>query len=132
MTANLPAAFAGIANRVSAALGAPFYDAQVLGEATPGYTNDDGNWVPGTDGTPRPCRIQIDGADEYMKAVEGFADKEVQIIILTASLDGTLDTDATVNVTDARAPAMFQGQWLVSSLTLDPAGIGWAGKGKRA
>jgi hypothetical protein len=127
MTLNLPSVFLGLANRVSAGFGAPFYDGLILGEATPGYTNDDGIWVPGTDGTPRPCRVQLDDATEFMKTNEGFADGEVQFVILTASLDGGLDTSATVTIpAGPRA-----GTWLVSDISIDPANIGFVGKGKR-
>lgn len=129
---DLPAAFLSIANKVSAVMGAPFWNGAVIVPGTGGGYDDDGNYVPPSPPTEHACRVQIDGADEYMKAVEGFADKEVVMIILRASLDIALDTDAVLNVTDTRAPAMFHGKWLVSSLTLDPAGIGYGGKGKRA
>lgn len=128
---DLPAAFLSIANKVSAVMGAPFWDGVVLSQATPGTLGDDGVFVPGSEPDEHPCRVQIDGADEYMKAVEGFADKEVMMIILAASLDITLDTDAEIEITDTKAPAMFRGKWLVSSLTLDPAGIGYGGKARR-
>jgi len=133
VTINLPSAFAGIASRVTAAFGAPFWSGVILFDGTPGYTDDDGNWVPGSPATEYPCMAQIDGADEYMKAVEGFADKEVQLIILRASLpvDLDLNTDTRVLIDDAKAPPMFRGTWLSSSLTLDPAGIGYGGKAKR-
>lgn len=130
---NLPAAFASIASKVTAGFGAPFWSGAVLFDGTPGDYGDDGVFVPGSPPTEYACMVQIDGASEYMKAVEGFADKEVQMIILRASLstDLNLTTDTKVRVDDVKAPPMFLGTWLTSTLTLDPAGIGWAGKGKR-
>lgn len=128
---DLPAAFLSIANKVSAAMGAPFWDGAILVQAMPGGLGDDGVYVPGSDPVSHPCRVQIDGADQYMKANEGFADNEVVMIILAASLDIALDTDAVLEITDVKAPALFRGQWQVSSLTLDPAGIGYGGKGSR-
>lgn len=132
MAANLPAAFASIANRISAVMGAPFWDGVVLIDGSPGGYDDAGVFQPGAAPTEHACRAQIDGADEYMKASQGYTDKEVQIIVLTAGLGVSLNTDATVRIDDAKAPAMFRGTWLVSSLTLDPAGIGWGGKARRA
>lgn len=131
---NLPGVFANLASKVSAVMGAPFWDGVVLVDGTPGGLDDDGVFQPGSPPTEYPCRVQIDGADEYMKAVEGFADREVQMIILRASLSEDLDlnTDTQVRIDDLKAPPMFRGLWLSSSLTLDPAGIGWAGKGKRS
>lgn len=128
---DLPAAFLSIANKVSAVMGAPFWDGAIIVQATQGSLGDDGVYVPGSDPVSHPCRVQIDGADQYMKANAGFADNEVVMIILAASLDIALDTDAVLEIADVKAPSMFRGKWLVSSLTLDPAGIGYGGKGRR-
>lgn len=128
---DLPTAFLSIANKVSAAMGAPFWNGVIIVPGTGGGYDEDGNYAPPSAPSRHACRVQVDGADQYMKANEGFADNEVVMIILAASLDIALNTDAVLEITDVKAPAMFQGRWLVASLTLDPAGIGYGGKGKR-
>jgi hypothetical protein len=125
---NLPARFAGIAQAVGNKVGAPYYAAQILQQATPGYYDDDEVWVPGTAGNPASCRVQILDASEYMKANEGFADGEARFVILRAGLTIVPTTDDRVEVLDGPR----RGLWLVSALSLDSAGIGWTGKGRRA
>lgn len=124
---NLPAAFASLAQSVGAAMGAPFYDGQIVdqGEAV---RDEAGSIV--TPGTPvlRACRVQIDSATEAMRAADGFAEGDVRFILLAASFTGSLDTDATVKI----AAGDRAGVWLVSSLERDPAGIGYVGKGRKA
>lgn len=132
MPLNLPAAFAAIANHVSAALGAPYWDGEIIVDGAPGGIDDNGEWQPGSPPTRYPCRVQIDGADEYMKSVEGFADKEAVFIILRAGLAVEPNSDERVEVTDPAAPPFFRRVWMVASLSLDPAGIGYAGKGRPA
>lgn len=128
---NLPSAFLGLATAFSSALGAPFYDGAIVSEETPGHYDDDGNWVPGEPATERPCKVQIDTVDERMRP-EGWTDKDYRFIVLSASITGSIDTDAQVKVTDAKAPEDFQGAWMVSGLQRDPGGIGWVGRGRRA
>jgi hypothetical protein len=124
---NLPAAFASLAQSMSAAFGAPFYAGVVISQADP--VTDDGGSI-STPGTPleRGCSVQIDVATEAMRRSDGYSDGDVRFIILAATLDGGLDTDASVEV----AAGPFAGSWLVSSIERDPAGIGWVGKGRRA
>lgn len=124
---ELADAFAEIAGMVGEVFGSPYYDGAVISQATPGHDDDDGNWVPGDPATERPCKVQIDALDERMRP-EGWTDKDFRFIILAASLTGSIDTDATVMV----ALGPFAGEWLVSSLEMDPAAIGWVGKGRRA
>jgi len=124
---TLPAAFASLAQTMSAALGAPFYPAQVVTQTDPIY--DDGGSILTPGGVlRRDCTVQIDAATEAMRQSQGFADGDVRFIILAATLAGALDTDARVEI----AGGPFAGAWLVSSLERDPAGIGWVGRGRRA
>jgi len=123
---NLPAAFASLAKMASAAMGAPFFAATILSQDTPGALGDDGGFVPGDDPAERTCTVQIDAMDERMRP-EGWTDKDVRFIILTDSLAGPIDSDARVEV----ATGPFAGTWSVSSLEMDPAGIGWVGKARR-
>lgn len=123
---NLPGAFASIAAKVTGAFGGPFHDGYVVSQATPGGPDDNGVFQPGAPATRRPCQCQIDADSVTMAASDGFADGSVVFIILAATLEGTLGTDATVVI-----PAGDRaGTWLVSSINRDPMSIGWSGKGR--
>lgn len=125
---NLPSAFLAVAAKVGSLAGAPFYDGAIGSEETPGHYDDDGNWVPGEAATERPCKVQIDVATEAMRQTDGFVDGDVRFIILAASVTGSINTDAIVKI----AAGDRAGTWMVSSLELDPARIGWVGRGRRA
>jgi hypothetical protein len=125
---NLPAAFASLAQSMASALGAPFYAGKIIIDGTPGGYDDDGVFQPGGDPTEIDCQCQIDDATEYMRANEGFADGEVRFVILRAGLGTDPTTDAKIKV----LAGPKAGTWLLSSLSLDPAGIGWTGKGRRS
>lgn len=132
---DLPRAFAGMANMVTAAFGAPFHDGFIVTQTNPVY--DDGGSIVTPGGVDKaPCRVQIDDATEYMRTNEGFADGEVVFVILAASIGiGSLTgqppaitTDAVVSIPSGPRA----GTWQVATLGRDPAGIGWSGKGRRA
>lgn len=125
---TLATAFAALAEKVAAATGAPFWDGQVVDQATPGAYDDYGNFVPGSPPTRRNCRVQIDSADWAMRQGKDFVEGMVRFIVLAATLDGGMGTDATVEVLDGP----HAGQWLVSSIERDPAAIGFVGRGKPA
>jgi hypothetical protein len=131
---SLPAAFASIAQGMSAAFGAPYHDGFIVTQTAPVY--DDGGSIVTPGGVDKaPCRVQIDDATEYMRAQEGFADGEVVFVILSASIGvGSLtgqppviNTDAVVTIPNGPRA----GTWQVATLGRDPAGIGWSGKGRR-
>lgn len=128
MTINLPAAFAGIANRVTSIMGAPYWDGLLIVPGTGGGIGDDGEFHPGSPATQVACRVQIDDATEMMRAQEGFADGEVVMIILASGLGIDLTTDMRVSI----ASGPRAGTWLIAQLGRDPAGIGWSAKGRRA
>lgn len=129
---TLPARFARIAVAVAAKVGAPFWQGVVLIDGTPGGIDDNGNFVPGLPPTEIPARVQINAMSEAMRVQAGFADGDYQFVILRDGLGVSLNTDAKVSITDTNAPAEFQGTWLVASLTIDPAAIGYIGKGRKA
>ncbi len=130
---NLPDAFLGLAQMASTAFGAPFYAGAIISQATPGGYDDNGVFHSGLPPAETPCTVQIDAIDERARP-QGWSDKDYRFIILASGLPAglRLDTDASVKVTDAKAPDDFRAQWLVSSLQRDPAGIGWVGKGQLA
>lgn len=125
---DLPAAFAELAATVGAAMGAPFYDGLIISQATPGSYDDNGVFVPGSPPTERACQVQIDSADWAMRQASDFVEGMVRFIVLSASLTGTLDTDAEITITSGP----HAGRWLVSSLQRDPASIGYVGRGLKA
>lgn len=120
-------AFADIAQAFSSAGLGAFYDARAKWPGTPVY--DDGGSIV-TPGTPvvRTCEVQVDAATEAMRAAEGFADGDVRLLILAATLDGTMDTAATVEV----LVGPHKGEWLVASVDRDPMGIYFECRGRRA
>jgi hypothetical protein len=130
---SLPSAFLSIANKVSSVMGAPFFDGVIITQ-TPAVIDDGGSIVtPG--GVDRaPCRVQIDSVDEAYRKAAGWADTDFTFIIVAASIGvGDLTGIAPVFNTDAEVQIPSgprAGQWQVSSLTMDPASIGWAGKGR--
>lgn len=125
---NLAAAFADLAGTVGAAMGAPFYDGVIVSQASPGSYNDDGIFIPGSPPTERACKVQIDSADWVMTQSKGYVEGMVRFIVLSAILTGSLDTDAEITV----ASGPHAGRWLVSSLQIDPAAIGYVGRGLKA
>lgn len=124
---DLPDAFLSLATMATGAFGAPFHDGAILSQGTPGTYDDDGNFVPGSAAGERACKVQIDALSEQNRP-EGWTDKDYRFIILRASFEGDLDTDASVKI----ASGPRAGTWLVSALELDAAAIGFVGKGRQA
>jgi len=124
---DIPAMFAGIATGISAAFGGPYVPGAVL-DVT-GAVYDDGGSIttPGTL-TSRACQVQIDIATEAMRQSEGFAEGDCRFFILAATLTGSLDTDARIEV----LAGPNTGEWLVSAIERDPMGAYYAGRGRRA
>lgn len=124
---DLPAAFASLAARVSAAVGGPYVAGQVIDQAN--VQMDDGGSVVASDAPGvRGCQVQIDAATWGMRQSDGFVDGDLRFIVLAATLDGALGTDARINVLSGPSA----GAWMVSQLTLDPVGVGFEGRGRRA
>jgi hypothetical protein len=125
---NLPAAFAGIATRVSSAFGAPFYAGAIIVPGTGGGLDDDGVFQPGSPATRVPCKVQVVDADEAMRESEGFADGDALMVILSDGVGIDLTTDMKVSI--PAGPRV--GTWMISDLGRDSAGIGWSAKGRKA
>lgn len=125
---DLAAAFSELAVAVGSVTGAPYWPGKIVSQATLGSYDIDGTFVPGSVPAQRDCTVQIDVADWAMRNSDGFVEGMVRFIVLSASFTGTLDADA--NITVSTGP--HAGEWLVSSLELDPAGIGYVGRGRVA
>lgn len=123
-----PAAmFATVAQAVSGAFGGPYVSGKVIDQT--GQVLDAGGSItdPGAV-IERTCMVQIDAATEAMRAADGFAEGDMRFLILVATLSGSLDTDAAVEV--LAGPNV--GSWLVSGLERDSMGTHWQGRGRRA
>jgi hypothetical protein len=120
------AVFASLATAFSDQFGGPFEDAVAWwpGDAT----YDDGGSIT-SPGTPvsLDCKAQFDGVTQDMRSDPGFLQTDVRVIVLAASLAGTLDTLARINV----ASGPNAGSWELQSAALDPARIGWECRARR-
>ena len=123
---DLAAAFGDIGLAFSAVLGGPFHAARTIEQVGPVF--DDGGSIITPGGVlNRPCQCQIDSATDAMRAAPGFVETDVRFIVLAATLDGTLGTDARIEVLEGP----FAGVWMVSSIEVDPIAAGFVGRGRR-
>lgn len=119
-------AFAGIAQGFSAAGLGAFYDAFARWPGAPTYDNGGSIATPGTP-IEKECSAQVDGVTEAMRLEAGFRDKDVRLLVLCATLDGTMDTDAEIEV----LAGPNAGRWSVESVGTDPVGACWECRGRR-
>lgn len=120
------AAFASIAADISAAFDGPFHASVARWPGTPVYDNGGSIVTPGTP-IAIPCLCQVDSIADAMRADAGFIQGDVRLLVLTASLAGTLDTAATVEV--QAGPG--SGTYSVQSVVSDPLGVSWDCRGRR-
>jgi hypothetical protein len=123
---DIAAAFAQIMVAASGALGAGYWPAVARWPGTP--VMEGGSIV--APGTPveKTCSAQVDAATDAMRSEASFTDGDVRLLILAATLGGSMDTDARVQIT----AGPHAGQWLVATVARDPAGIYWECRGRRA
>lgn len=119
--------FANLATGFADQFGAPFIEAMATWPGTP--VKDAGGSIV-TPGTPvsLPCKAQFDEATQAMRATEGFLETDVRILVLSATLDATLDTKAKISV----AAGANAGTWALLSCERDPAGVGYECRGRYA
>jgi hypothetical protein len=124
---SMAQALADIALGFSTVLGGPYQDAVAKWPGTP-VTDDGGSIV--TPGTPvaKSCSVQVDSASEAMRLQDGFREKDMRLLVLAATLDGDMDTDATVEV----LAGPHEGSWSIESVNRDPAGVYWECRGRAA
>lgn len=118
-------AFADIALGFAAATGAGFHDAQAKWPGVP--TRDTGGSITAP-GTPivKACSAQVDAATEAMRAEDGYQDKDVRILVLAATLDAELDTEARLEV----LAGPHVGTYLLASVDRDPCGVYFECRGR--
>jgi hypothetical protein len=124
---SIPQAFADIATAFSnAGLGA-FHDGLAKWPGTP--VMDSGGSIV-TPGTPieKACSVQVDAVTEAMRLADGFTDKDMRLLVLTATLDGDLDSDATVEV----LAGPHAGSWALASCDRDPMGVYFECRGRKS
>lgn len=123
---DLAAAFADIGLGFSAAFGGPYHPARTIEQVDP--VHDDGGSIITPGGVAhRDCQVQVDVATDAMRAAPGFVEKDVRFIILSATLEGALDTDARVEVLSGP----FAGVWSIEAIERDPVAAGWVGRARR-
>ena len=120
------AAFASIAQAFSAAYGGPFYSGFVNHPGTPIFDNGGSIATPGV-ATSRPCQVQADAVTDAMRRDANYQDKDIRLFVLCASLEGVLDTDCTVRISDGP----HAGEWMVATVNRDPVAVGWECLGRK-
>jgi hypothetical protein len=117
--------FSDIAMSISKRLGGPYVSGTVVDQA--GQQWDDGGSIidPGN-ATLRTCMLQVDVVTDAMRQAEGYTDKDMRLLVLANTLQGRIDTDATIEVIDG--PGF--GVWSVASVVRDPLGIYWDCRGR--
>lgn len=123
----LDQAFADIGLAFSQAFGGPYHDGRVIEIADTEY--DDGGSII-TPGGPvyRGCSVQIDTVTQRMREAAGYTDKDVAFIVLAATLEGSLGTEARVEV----LAGPHVGIWSVELIERDTVAAGWVGRGRQA
>lgn len=124
---SIAEAIADIALGFSSVLGAGYHDAVAKWPGEP-VLDDGGSIITPAVPVEKPCSVQIDAATEAMRAAEGFVDGDVRLLVLAATLDGDMDASATVEV----LAGPHAGEWMIASVTRDPAGVYWECQGRRA
>lgn len=123
---DLAAAFGEIGMAFSSVLGGPYHAARTIEQVAPVY--DDGGSIVTPGGVAhRGCQVQIDTANQRMREAEGYVDTDVALIVLAATLDGGLNTEARIEVLDGP----HAGVWSVELIERDTAAAGWVGRGRR-
>jgi hypothetical protein len=122
---SIPQAFARIATAFSAAGLGPYVPAVARWPGTPVY--DDGGSIL-TPGVPiaKDCMVQVDVATQAMRSEAGFVDTDVALLVLCASLDGELDTNATIIASAGPRP----GSYSVQSVAKDSMSSHWICRGR--
>jgi hypothetical protein len=123
---SLETIFAGLATGFAEQFGAPYIEATAV---WPGEAIKDAGGSITTPANPvtKACRAQFDAATQAMRASEGFLETDVRILVLAASIDGALDSNARIIV----ATGPNAGTWSLLTCQRDPAGIGYECRGRR-
>jgi hypothetical protein len=122
---DLARAFAGIATMASQAFGGPYFAARLIRYTDP-VTDDGGSIIEPATPVYRGCLAQVDVMSEAMRAQQGFAERDVRILILQASMTGGLDSDQSIEI----LAGPNAGTYSIQSVGADPVAIGWEVRGR--
>lgn len=118
--------FANLATGFAATFGAPFQDVTATWPGTAEYDTGGSIVTPGVP-VSLNCKAQIDSPTEAMRNDPGFLERDMRVLVLSATLDGVLNSEAKIVV----ASGEHAGTWSLESVTGDPAGIGWECRGRK-
>jgi hypothetical protein len=118
----LGTAFAGLAERMSAAVGAPFHDAVARWPGVPVFDSGGSITTPGTS-TTLAVKAQVDNATDSMRRDAQFVEGDVRLLILSTAID--------VNCRVEVMGGPYAGTWSIESVSRDPAGIGTECRGRK-
>lgn len=123
---HLAPAFTDIGLAFSGVFGGPYQAARTIEQVDPVY--DDGGSIITPGGVAhRACQVQVDVATQAMRTAPGYVDTDARFIVLSATLSGSLNTEARIEV----LAGPHAGIWSVSGLERDPVAAGWVGTGRR-
>lgn len=123
---SIAAAFSDIAQGFSAAGLGAFYDGVAKWPGSATYDAGGSITAPGT-AIEKTCSVQVDAVTEAMRQADGFTDRDMRLLVLTATLDGDLGTSARVQVLDGP----HAGTWILASVSRDPCGVYFECRGRR-
>lgn len=118
--------FANLATGFAEQFGGPFADAVATWQGA-AVKDAGGSIITPATASSYNCKAQFDAATHSMRQAEGFLEDDVRIIVLSATLNRTLDSEAVISV----AAGQYAGTWSLLSCTRDPAGIGYECRGRR-
>lgn len=124
---SIAGAFATIAQSFSAAGLAAFHPALAKWPGTPSYDAGGSIVTPG-EPIDFDCSVQVDAVTEAMRQADGFTEKDMRLLVLAATLGVPPDTGATIEV----LAGPHAGSWMLASCDLDPCGVYWECRGRRA
>lgn len=123
---SLADAFAEIGLGFSSIMGGPYWAARTIEQVEPVY--DDGGTIIAPGGVLyRDCQAQVDSAIQRIRDDGGYVSTDMTVLILASTLDGTLDTEARIEVLDGP----HAGKWTLDLIERDPFAAGWVGRGRR-
>jgi len=124
---DMGAIFADFGIGLSAQFGGPIKPGSVVRYGAP-ITDDGGSIVTPGAVTIADCSLQIENATEAMRQADGYTDEDMRLLVLASTLEGTIDTDASIDV----LTGPYFGRWSIASVDSDPFGVYWDCRGRRS
>jgi hypothetical protein len=118
--------FANLAAGFAAQFGGPFQEVTATWPGAATFDTGGSITVPGTP-VSLTCLAQFDTPTEAMRADPGFLERDMRLIVLAATLEGALDSEANIVVPSGP----YGGTWSLETCQGDPAGIGYECRARR-